>query len=85
MITAKSEKGFITRNSSFFKKVSIKPPDVNVSNPNPINSSKPEQSIANQNVTKEKKRVLIFHDIDNSNDVIENQNVTPPITQNIIQ
>ena len=85
MITAKSEKGFITRNSSFFKKVSIKPPDVNVSNPNPINSSKPEQSIAKQNVSKEKKRVIIFHDIDNSNDVIENQNVTPPITQNIIQ
>ena len=74
MNTAKSEKGFITRNS-FFKKFSIKPPDVNVSNPNPVNSSKPEQSIAKQNVSKEKRRVIIFNDIDNSNDVIENQSV----------
>jgi len=83
MITAKSEKGFITRNSSFFKKVSIKPPDV--SNPNPINSSKLEQKIAKQNVSKEKKRVIIFNDIDKFNDVFENQSVTPPITQNTVQ
>ncbi len=85
MITAKSVKGFITRNSSFFKKVSIKPHDVDVSNPSPINSSKLEQNIAKQNTSKEKKRVIIFNDINNSNDLIVNQNLTSPITQNIIQ
>ena len=53
MIRTKSEKGFVTRNNSFFKKVSIKPTDVVVGNLSPIKSSDQEQNIAKQNAFEE--------------------------------